>query len=64
MSIKASEPIMVFGGRLDILVISADLSEFLLLDESELKEDLNTFVEISIDGREVGTTPVRPASDM
>ena len=47
--------IMVFAGRLDILVISADLAGFVLDDEAELYQ---TFVNIVIDDIEVGSTAV------
>lgn len=60
-----SDIIMVFGGKLDILVISADLSQFVSGDDSEFrKEDLNTFVHISIDDLGVGTSPVQYGTEM
>ena len=52
----------MFTGRLHITIISADLSN--CANVGIRKENMNCYVTILVDDKEVGTTEVRLATDM
>ena len=51
----------MFTGRLQVTIISADLSN--CANVGIRKENMNCYVTILVDDKEVGTTEIRPATD-
>ena len=59
--------VKMFTGRLDITIISADFSSKQSASAKDVgirKQNMNCYVTILVDDKEVGTTEICPATDM